>query len=89
MKLLFKLALLAMAAKMFVALPHGTSKELDKVGDLTVRQVASGLAGACQKVEKTLSAAFADAASEPKARHEHGGPGHHRANSRQNQDPEA
>ena len=66
MKFLFKLAIIAIAAKLFISLPRGSSKELDKVGDLTVRDMAEHVAAAFSKVEKTVSGAFADEATEAK-----------------------
>ncbi len=54
MKLLIKLALVAFTAKAFVATPKGSNKELDRVGDMTVRQVAHEVDSAFTELQKKL-----------------------------------
>ena len=80
MKLLFKLALVALLAKGFLSIPKGSFKELDQMGDLTVRDVASHVVKAYDKAEKTVSLALADAPTTlHKARHGHSGAGRRQA----------
>jgi hypothetical protein len=81
MKLLFRIALIALAAKLFMALPQGSSKELDKVGNLTVRDMAAGVSSVCNKIERKVSEAFSDATSGSKARPAHAAIGHRPAGS--------
>ena len=55
MKLIIKIAILAIAAKMFVATPRGSSKELDRVGDMTVRQVAHDVVHKLAQIEAKIT----------------------------------
>lgn len=76
MKLLLKLALLALLAKAFVSVPKGSFKELDRVGDVTLRQMATQVAKICDKAQHTISLAFADETTSAKGRHARSGAGH-------------
>ena len=55
MKLLIKLVIIGFAAKAFVATPKGASKQIDRVGDMTVRQVAHEVDAACNAVQKKVT----------------------------------
>jgi hypothetical protein len=55
MKLLLKLSVVAFTAKTLVANPRGANKHLDRVGDMTVRQVAQEVDSAFTQLQKKVS----------------------------------
>jgi hypothetical protein len=54
MKFLLKVAILAAAAKLVLSTPPGTNRHLDRVSDLTVRQMAHHVDTVFAKLEATI-----------------------------------
>ena len=56
MKLLFKIVILILTARVLAGTPRGGNKDLDAIGDLNLRGVASGITSAVAKAEGAVRA---------------------------------
>lgn len=54
MNLLAKIALLILTAKVLAGTPRGTNKDIDAIGDFSLRDIAHGISVAATKVEEAV-----------------------------------
>lgn len=74
-KFLFKIALLILTARVLAGTPRGSSKEIDAIGDFSLRDIARGVTSAVAKAEGAVLGFWQDstpAAPKAAARHSTG-----------------
>lgn len=65
MKFLLKITLLILTAKVLAGTPRGSSKELDTIGDCSLRDIASGITSAVAKAGDAMRGFWSEAAPAP------------------------
>ena len=65
MKFLFKIALLILTARVLAGTPRGGNKEVDAIGDFSLRDIASGINSAVAKAEDAVRGLWSDPAPAP------------------------
>lgn len=75
MKFLFKIALLILTARVLAGTPRGSIKEIDAIGDFSMRDIACGVTSAVAKAEGAVRGFWSEpslAAPKADARHSTG-----------------
>jgi hypothetical protein len=71
-KFLFKIALLILTARVLAGTPRGSNKEIDAIGDFSLRDIASGVNSAVVKAEGVVRGFWSEQSSAaPKAAARH------------------
>ena len=65
MKFLFKIALLILTARVLAGTPRGSNRELDAIGDCSLRDIASGITSAVAKAGDAMRGFWSETAPAP------------------------
>ena len=65
MKFVFKIAMLILTARVLAGTPRGSNKDLDAVGDFSLRDIASGITCAVAKTGDAVHGLWSEAAPAP------------------------
>ena len=65
MKFLFKIGILILAARVLSGTPRGSNKEVDAVGDFSVREIAIGVTSAVEKAEGAVRGLWVEQSPAP------------------------
>lgn len=65
MKFLFKITLLILTARVLAGTPRGSNKELDTIGDFSLRDIASGITSAVLKAGDAMRGLLSEPAPAP------------------------
>ena len=65
MKFLFKIALLILTARVLAGTPRGSNKDIDAIGDFSLREIAIGVTSAVAKAEDAVRGLWSEPASAP------------------------
>lgn len=69
MKFLFKIALLILTARVLAGTPRGSNKDIDAIGDFSLRDIASGVNSAVVKAEGAVRGFWSEQSPKVAARH--------------------
>lgn len=68
MKFLFKITLLILTARVLAGTPRGSNKDIDTIGDFSLRDIASGITSAVAKAGDAMHGLWSEhAPARPKA----------------------
>lgn len=65
MKFLLKITILILAARVLAGTPRGSNKEVDAVGDFSVREIAVGISSAVEKAEVAVRGLWTEPSAAP------------------------